>query len=187
MIWMFLFSFKVNKFKQWFFFYCILNRYIFVAPTTGSYTGLRSMSTEQRWNNRLWELWGEKLCDTFASRVYIKCPREQGRKRKWQWLGRRQKKESERSRGNERRWRQDATPLCAPLKVSAHSFYRSQSSFLPEPQSSQPSSHGVHITCSWTFLQPESANDWASCRGMQGWVCGTEQEGTCITTSPTSK
>jgi len=36
-------------------------------------------------------------------------------------------KQLKRSRGGERRWRQNAAPLWAPLKVSADSFYGSQS------------------------------------------------------------
>lgn len=82
--------------------------------------------------------------------------------------------------------RQDATPLCVPLKVSVHLFYRSQPSFFART-TKQPAFQSWHTH----HMFQNISTTWkckllGSYRGMQGWVCGTEQEGSCITTSPTS-
>lgn len=144
---------------------------------------VRSVTTEQRWKNRLWKPWGEKLSVTHLlveSRSNVKGSGEG--KEKESGLGRDRRK-SQRGAEGVREDGDKMQCLCARLWRSQQIHFTGVSpAFLPEPQRSQPSSHGVHnVTRSWIFLQPERANYWGSRRGMQGWVCGFEQEGSCAT------
>ena len=149
---------------------------------------VRSVTTEQRWKNRLWKLWGEKLSVTHLpveSILNVRGGREGNENESCS--GRDRKTAEEEQRGREKMETKCSTSVGTFEGLSRFILRESvRPAFLPEAQSSQPSSHGVHnVTHSWTPLQPERANYWG--RGMQGGARGIEQEGRCATTSPTSK